>query len=447
MFNKMIYTINTYKNNKDLLTLWMNNLLVLYSFLLPISQTIKATIFSFMVLLFVIRGDILKHMKESLSNKVVRSFAYLFVIYVVGMFWTENFQEGLGAIKSIKYGLYLIVFYAIVDGRYIDKVVAAFILGMLVSELTSYGMMLGIMPWRLEKFGILFYQASSIGDPSPFLNHIHYGVALAFVVILLLQKAIFATSSIPLKIMMLLFSISATVNIFVTGGRTGYITFLLLILVLSIFYLRKLTLVFLILLPLIFTVAYNTSNQFNARVVETKKNIINLYSGNPNLNTSIGTRVGIYYYASHIIKDNPIFGVGTGDSMDKIDETTPEKWTAIKSQPHEHNQYLSVLVKLGLIGLMVFLNIYYQIFRYKQNDKDLRFIMIFSTLAIAFGILTTQFNLRFFMPLWVVMLAVTLINRERKTIQNLEIDDKKQILQIVGIGALFSISSLLYQLV
>lgn len=446
MFNKLFHKISTYKNNKDLLTLWMNNLLVLYSFLLPISQTIKATIFSFMVLLFVIRGDILKHMKESLSNKVVRSFAYLFVIYVVGMFWTENFQEGLGAIKSIKYGLYLIIFYVIIDGRYIDKVVAAFILGMLVSELTSYGMMLGIMPWKLEKFGILFYQAASIGDPSPFLNHIHYGVALAFVVILLLQKAIFTTPSIPLKIMMLLFSISATVNIFVTGGRTGYITFLLLILVLSIFYLRKLTLVFLMLLPLVFTVAYNTSEQFNARVVETKKNIINLYSDNPNLNTSIGTRVGIYYYALHIIKDNPIFGVGTGDSMDKIHEITPEKWTAIKFQSHEHNQYLSVLVKLGLIGLMVFLNIYYQIFRFKQNDKDLRFIMIFSTLAIAFGILTTQFNLRFFMPLWVVMLAVTLINRERKTIQNIELNDKKQLLQIIFVGLLFSIASLAHQL-
>jgi hypothetical protein len=67
--------------------------------------------------------------------------------------------------------------------------------------------------------------------------------------------------------------------------------------------------------------------------------------------------------------------------------------------------------------------------------------MIFSTLTIAFGILTTQFNLRFFMPLWAVMLAITLISKERRTISQ-AIDDNKILLQIIVVGFLFSVFNL-----
>lgn len=433
--------------NRDLLTLWMNNLLVVYAFLLPISQTIKATVFSFMVILFLIRGDILKSIKESLSNPVVRSFVYLFIVYIIGLLWTEDMASGISAVKSIKYGLYLILFYSIVDGRYIDKVIGAFILGMLVSELTSYGMIFGIMPWKLELGNILFYTSYAVGDPSPFLHHIHYGVALSLTVILLGQKIYFSKSNLMMKIFMSIFILTATTNIFVTGGRTGYITFVMLMLVLSIVYLKKWAIAALIAVVLVFTIAYNFSSVFHTKVLQTEKAISQLLNGDNKFNTSLGIRAGIYYYASEVIKEHPFIGVGTGDSMNEIHNHTPKECRGIHSQGHEHNQYLSVLVKLGVIGLLVFLNIYYQIFRYKQNEKDLRFIMIFSTLAIAFAILTTQFNLRFFLPLWVVMLAVTLINRERRTIFNLKLDHKKQLFQIVGVGIVFSLASLLKQLI
>ncbi len=136
------------------------------------------------------------------------------------------------------------LFYAIVDGRYINKVISAFILGMLVSEFVSYSMMLGLMPWKLELEGILFYQSYAIGDPSPFLHHIHYGVALAFTVILLIRKTFFEENSILLKVFMSIFIMTATMNIFITGGRTGYITFLFLTIILAITYLKKYAILF-----------------------------------------------------------------------------------------------------------------------------------------------------------------------------------------------------------
>ncbi|MEA3330219.1 MAG: O-antigen ligase family protein [Campylobacterota bacterium] len=446
MIKKAVGFVKKYANDKDLLTLWMNNLLVLYAFLLPISQTIKATIFTYIVLLFIIRGDVINNIKQSLQNPVVRSFLYLFLIYAVGLLWADDASSAMGALKSVKYGLYLIVFYSIVDGRYIDKVIGAFILGMLISELTSYGMIFGVMPWRLEIGDILFYSTQSVGDPSPFLNHIHYGVALAFVVVLLAQKIFYSSSTMIVKVLMSIFVVTATVNIFITGGRTGYISFILLILVLSIFYLRKWAIAALLFASVVLVSAYNMSPIFHAKVAQTQDSIYQLFEKDPNFNTSIGVRVGMFYYAADSIKEHPLLGVGTGSAMIEILKNTPQKWTGIHDQPHAHNQFLSILVSLGVVGLLVFLNIYYQIFRYKQDIKDLRFIMIFSTLAIAFGILTTQFNLRFFLPLWVVMLAVTLINRDRRTIKFMPLNNKKQMFQIIGIGILFSISSLVHQL-
>ena len=442
----MIKKLKIFVKNKDALTLWMNNLLVLYAFLIPISQTIKSTVFTFIVILFLLRGNIVFYIKEALKNRVVRAFVYLFLIYAVGLLWSENIKEGLYWVKSVKYGLYLMVFITFTDGRYISKVISAFILGMLVSELISYSMLLGVMPWSLILGDIKFYATKTIGDPSPFLNHIHYGVLLAFVVMLLGQRVLYSNTSKIMKVFMSLFVLSATTNIFITGGRTGYITFLLLLLFLGVSYLRKYFILLMLAGGLVFGGAYSFSPIFKANVKRTQNSVSSLFNKEASFNTSIGTRIGLFYYGSKIIKQNPIIGIGSGDSMDEIKKITPKKWQEIHRQPHEHNQFLSVFVKLGIVGLLIFLNVYYQIFRYKQDDKELRFIMIVSSLAIAFGVLTTQFNLRVFLPLWVVMLSISMIDRQRETIKHIKLDDKTQLFQIVGVGALFSMASLLKQL-
>jgi len=440
-----LHELNSYILNRDNLTLWMNNLLVLYAFLLPISQTIKATVFIFITLLFILRGNVFHYIKESLKNRVVQAFLYLFLIYMLGLFWSEDLQRGFSDLKSVKYGLYLIIFYAIIDGRYINKVITAFILGMLISELVSYGLLLGVMPWRLEIGDILFYATQTIGDPSPFLNHIHYGVALSFTVVLLGQKIYYSQSNLVMKLLMSFFVLSATANIFITGGRTGYVTFVLLVVTLGVFYLKRYAIFAILFILLVLSIAYNSSDIFHAKIQQTKKSLNSISSTQANFSTSLGQRAGIYYYGFEVIKKSPLFGVGTGDSMNEIHKITPKKWSEIHLMKHEHNQFFSIFVKLGLVGLIVFLNIYYQIFRYKQEQKELRFIMIFATLAIGFGLLSTQFNLRFFLPLWVLMLSLTMISYDRKTFF-IQFDERKELFKIVGAGAVFAISSLVYQL-
>ena len=73
-----------------------------------------------------------------------------------------------------------------------------------------------------------------------------------------------------------------------------------------------------------------------------------------------------------IVKENPIFGVGTGDfpseyqKMNIANNSTTELNNA--SQPH--NMYLLISVQLGLFGLMSIMSIFYYQIRLSFNAQN-----------------------------------------------------------------------------
>ena len=123
--------------------------------------------------------------------------------------------------------------------------------------------------------------------------------------------------------------------------------------------------------------------------------------------------------------------------MDEVFTRVLPKDEAVKLIAHEHNQYISIMLQFGVIGLAVFLNVFYQIYKYRPKDENLRFIQLAITLAIGMGITMTMFNLRVFLLLWILMLAVTMTDRDRRTIDG-EIQDNTTFLkQTIGIGVAF----------
>ena len=73
-----------------------------------------------------------------------------------------------------------------------------------------------------------------------------------------------------------------------------------------------------------------------------------------------------------VIKENLIFGVGTGDSRDKLMEKYLEKnmKTEYEFGLNSHNQFLNTAVSIGIIGLVVlilcFLMPFYQGWKQKE---------------------------------------------------------------------------------
>ena len=66
-----------------------------------------------------------------------------------------------------------------------------------------------------------------------------------------------------------------------------------------------------------------------------------------------------------IIRDNPLFGVGTGGFKQEFSEIAAEKYSGWRANPADdpHNQYLFILAENGLVGLAAFLFVIAMILR------------------------------------------------------------------------------------
>ena len=92
-------------------------------------------------------------------------------------------------------------------------------------------------------------------------------------------------------------------------------------------------------------------------------------SNNPN-GGSLSQRLEYTKASWHLIKQHPLFGVGTGDIpnayMTAYDEIQSPLWPQFRHKAH--NQYLSITVGFGIIGLVWFLTVlFYPFLSSKQN--------------------------------------------------------------------------------
>ena len=120
-------------------------------------------------------------------------------------------------------------------------------------------------------------------------------------------------------------------------------------------------------------------------------------------NGSMAARIGISKFALSIISENKLFGLGTGDhalEIIKIVEGSDLKEKNFSSYNilinnldtgkavNIHNTYLQILVQFGIIGLIIFFNIFYQIVRNISNKIDITSYL----LLIMIIIILVQFN-------------------------------------------------------
>jgi O-antigen ligase len=437
MIKQLFSSMIAFQKDTPRLTLWMNNLLVVYAFFTPINSSITSQIFFTVFILFLVRGNVAECLKEAWENKVARAFVYMITVYVIWMIGSDDLKSGLDSIGKIKSSLYLLLFLVVIDRRYVDKILGAFILGMMLSEILSYSMFLGMIPWEYTIAGEHLYKAYAVGDPSPFLHHIHYGLLLAFTVVLLAQRLVYSDVQKWMKIIMTMFVMTASMNIFITGGRTGYVAFFPLVALFVLYYHKRWILPALVGLVMFSVGMYELSPILQKKVDQTLSEVQKLSAPSADFQSSLGQRAGFLMYSGKVIKENFWLGVGTGDAMDAVFAKVLPKDESVKEIAHEHNQYISVMLQFGIIGLLFFLNIFYQIYRYENTDTNLRFIQLAVTLMIALGLMMTMFNLRVLLHLWILILAVSMIPKQQHTIQCAIPEGKNFVVQVIGIGVFF----------
>jgi O-antigen ligase len=136
-------------------------------------------------------------------------------------------------------------------------------------------------------------------------------------------------------------------------------------------------------------------------------NDISKFSNN-NLNSSWGIRAAFWIITWDALKEHP-FGYGLGGYKMAIKEQINKKDYSFidtkskefMSNMHPHNQYLLTLLQSGFIGLLLFLNIIYQLLVYKIKDREIKelsilFTTIFFVSCLAEPLLIKQFTLVLF---------------------------------------------------
>jgi len=274
-----------------------------------------------------------------------------------------------------------------------QKYISAFLLAMTFSEICSY------LIW----FELISpFKKATVGNPTPFVNHISYNPLLAFAIYLLMYEFLIdKTLSVIRRYTYLFFAISMSINMFITGGRAGHVMYfsMLTILVFQYFQGRRIAAFFttLIIIPAVFISAYQLSPIFKQRTESAVHTVVDylekegennsiaeakteLKNSKPVIEarfrivgTGLGQRMTFAINSWEIFKNNPLFGVGTGDFPSEYKAMSQVNTPSIPNTVNPHNMYSLEAVQFGLLGIVGFLAIFYYQFKSAVNSSD-RFI-------------------------------------------------------------------------
>ncbi len=249
--------------------------------------------------------------------------------------------EALDALKKYRELLLLpiIVSLLAISSRARNSAQTSFLIGCIVLMLVSYGMALGLIPQLRYGHSLVFH-----------ITHSFFMAVLGFWG---LHRACAVHGS--RRILWLVICLAATVNLFyIAPGRTGMFVFLFLML---LFCWQRLSIVKavsgLLLLCLITTAVYLTSDNFSGRVSEVINEIKTYEPGKSR--TSIGQRFDWWMVAGQLIAEKPLFGHGTGSFQAAQQHT--DRQTKITLTDNPHNEFLFLTVQFGLIGLALFITV------------------------------------------------------------------------------------------
>jgi O-antigen ligase len=155
--------------------------------------------------------------------------------------------------------------------------------------------------------------------------------------------------------------------------------------------------------------------------------------------SSFGARVGMWYYGFDVIKENPIFGVGTGDHVDAIDAVEKHNPT-FHLITHPHNQFVSVFIQFGLIGFLIFLNLFYQIFKSQYASSYQKTTAILTTVAVIMTFMIEGDKVKFFIPLLIVLVSISMASKTIDSISDKDVQKNNFLLYSIVVAIAYAIT-------
>ncbi len=346
----------------------------------------------------------------------------LFFYVIIFSFWVFitcvfTFELGYPYEGFLKYFLLpILIISTSLKREYIKYVLGAFIFGMFINEVISYGIYFEIIQSKFLGFKI-------VGDktnPIPFMpSHMEYTLFLSLAIIISLFS-IFKVEGKLIKTILVFFTITMTINLFLTTGRTGQFTLLGTLLFLTIIYFRHnykyITSAFLVIV-FIFSMAFSFSNNTNSRLKQGYDDIVKVFK-DQNYDSSLGIRLSSYVILPKLVDDkrfNIFYGFGYSKLDKIIEEIHIEEFGINTSFAHQkghlHNSYITIFAGTGLIGFILFILILYNIFIIRIEEDYLSYVRYsFLFVFILAGFTENIFRQKEVISLFSIFISICILN-------------------------------------
>ena len=364
----------------------VNILAVIYLFSLTVSYKISGTLIYIILFIFLLNPKVGTYLKNSLKNSFVQAGLLYLAVILIWFIGTHDLSFAITQLKINKFYLLPILFFAFIRAEYFKYYVLAFILGAIVNFIWTY----------LMFFNIIDNHYSNL-----IINQSEHAFLIFLTILSLFYRLVKYEDKLVYKILIICIILLLSSNVFLLK-KTQVVSYVIVLFVAFIYLYRKdivkilifsLTSlsIFLIGINFLFpTVKYQLLHEVDGVQKAIQKQ---------DFTNSMSARLGIAYYSLKVIEDSPIFGYGTGDHAYEVKKAiNNSELKNIDSKSYDiligtlitgkhvtlHNTFLQVLVQYGIIGLIIFLNIFYQILKFTRGETNIYSLLIVSSVTIAF---------------------------------------------------------------
>ena len=341
-----------------------------------------------LVVNWIAAGDLKTKFKNLKESNIFWVLISLFLLHLLGLLYTSNFTYALKDLK-IKLPIFFLPIVFIASPSLSIKEFRSILKVLLITALLSsiYGLY-----YYLRYFQVTFFE---LREMSQFISHIRLSLLntiAAFAAFYLLAKNNWRKFSYT-NLYYLMAGIWLFIFNGIMGARMGLVVFFILLLLGSIFlvirhkkiWLAAVLLGLMIALPIL---SYLTLPSIKMRTHEVVYELQSYQLNQDPNGKSIAQRFVYWNIAWDIFKTAPVMGIGTGDVADAFNSYYLANPNLLQQQYQHraHNQWLTILLTFGILGLILFmLVVFYPLF-YKRKYLDYFYIVFF--IAFALSLLT-----------------------------------------------------------
>jgi O-antigen ligase len=344
-------------------------LFLILAAVMPVHGRLVPPVISLIGLIWILEFNFItkyKRVRESKKRKFLLLFGVLYLLYVVGTIYSDQLSGMEGAYFDLEVKLSLLVFpllFSTIDFSafkkdFYSKLLKAFVVGCLLSTLFLTNSAV-LNYFKQGDSNLLYYT---------FLSQMHHPSYLAmyvsFAIAIVISKLIVNNPKVLSKwffgvVLILVFQVFI-VMLSSKAGIIGLVIIYILAVLFSIF-LGKKTLVrasmLSVVLIITFFITLMSFPYAGNRLSSAKEVVASSEAINVNAEEGTAARLLIWETSLEIIKENFLFGVGTGDVKQSLMEKYEERGItkAFKDHLNSHDQYLQTFIAIGVLGFLALL--------------------------------------------------------------------------------------------